>query len=203
LNLLTSDVIYFIDVAETDHIYSLLVDPATLGSCGGGGCGIFSISAAKTNDWASVVCPPGAEIASIRSAAEHGQVRVLASTKPAQRYWVGLNDIESERTTSATGWVWNDGSTSDYYTSQWALDEPSNSGDNQDCGYLNPDPMYGDFAFADIGCTFAEYYAICQKGKKTAPIHRSFVPSSMLFPPLIDGLITTTFPSVWYQTARL
>jgi len=83
----------------------------------------------------------GTNLATIRSKSNN---LFISSLK--RNMWIGLNDIKSERLTSKEGWKWS--SLYNKYTKEqqtfWAVGEPNNKSDNEDCVLSIPGTGWAD-----------------------------------------------------------
>uniref|UniRef100_A0A3P9DNL0 Ladderlectin-like n=1 Tax=Maylandia zebra TaxID=106582 RepID=A0A3P9DNL0_9CICH len=95
----------------------------------------------------------GGNLASFHSTAEYTFIRKLIYTAAGSypTAWVGGNDRETE-----TVWKWSDGSQFDF--TNWAKEQPNNSGGGEDCMEIN----FNDYV-NDSGCNSQRGF-VCVRG---------------------------------------
>nr|XP_024662134.1 ladderlectin-like [Maylandia zebra] len=97
----------------------------------------------------------GGNLASFHSTAEYTFIRKLIYTAAGSypTAWVGGNDRETE-----TVWKWSDGSQFDF--TNWAKEQPNNSGGGEDCMEIN---FNGRDYVNDSGCNSQRGF-VCVRG---------------------------------------
>ena len=81
-------------------------------------------------------------------------LRALSAT--ASVFWIGLNDTDVEGS-----WYWVNGEITVPSAVLWAPDQPDNNGNDEDCGSIVTDNMYG-FGTNDGSCK-NPHQALCEK----------------------------------------
>ena len=93
----------------------------------------------------------GYHLVSMGSSAENTWVDDTADSYSTSKWWMGLNDIDSEGT-----FAWDSGESVSY--TNWHSGEPNDSGGNEDCGQLN---RWTDYTWNDEPCSSSFRY-ICE-----------------------------------------